>query len=59
MYKIIIFIILSTLLAPKANAESETKGKEIHVGVVLGLSGHAAYHGDAIRKGIEIASQTL
>ena len=42
-----------------AKAELEQPNSEIRIGAVLGLSGAASYHSDAIRKGIELAVEDL
>jgi branched-chain amino acid transport system substrate-binding protein len=56
LHLILFFFVISLL---GASSRSFGEGKHLKVAAVLGLTGDAAYHSGAIRKGIELAAEDL
>jgi branched-chain amino acid transport system substrate-binding protein len=60
MKKIFIVLLAAIILVPSAaRCQEERSGKTLKIGAVLSLTGDAAMSGDAMRKGIELASSEL
>lgn len=59
IFKILLTIPIFAFVVASVNAQTIEKDMRLKVALVLGLTGHASYHADAIRKGVDLAADEL